>query len=320
MKRVATIALAALLLAGGSSFVASPVVGADPVPGASTDPTPDPTPDATPTPAAETGATPTPEPTATSAPDPTATPTPEPTATPTPAPTPAPTAAPTPVPVATAPPVPPVSTVTSPPRCRVAEIPTKFRAYTDYQRTLLDWLYRLSSNYAPRDLTSVSAAGLTGSGNVRKLVVRDLTAMARAARAAGARLAVESAYRSYGTQVAVFNSWVSRLGYSGAMVSSARAGHSEHQLGTVIDFKSYGASAPWAFGGYDWATSRAGGWMKANAWRYGFVMSYPKGKSAQVCYGYEPWHYRYYGRAIAAAIHKSGATPRVWLWQHGSNQ
>jgi zinc D-Ala-D-Ala carboxypeptidase len=312
MKRVAAVFLAALLLAGGWSFAASPVVGADPVPGASTDPTPDPTPDVTPTP----------EPTPTAAPDPTpvATPEPTPTPAPTPAPTPTPTPVPTPAPVTTAPPVPPVSTLTSPPRCRVAEIPTKFRAYTDYQRTLLDWLYRLSSNYAPRDLTSVSAAGLTGSGSVRKLVVRDLAAMAKAARAAGARLAVESAYRSYTTQVAVFNSWVRRLGYSGAMVSSARAGHSEHQLGTVLDFKSYGAGAPWAFRGYDWATSRAGAWMKANAWKYGFVMSYPKGKSAQVCYGYEPWHYRYYGRAIAAAIHRSGATPRLWLWQHGSNQ
>ncbi len=32
-------------------------------------------------------------------------------------------------------------------------------------------------------------------------------------------------------------------------------------------------------------------------------------------YGYEPWHYRYFGKALAAAIHASGETLRAWLWQ-----
>jgi D-alanyl-D-alanine carboxypeptidase len=321
MPRFATLALAGLLVFGASSFVAvGPTAAADPDPGPIVD-IADPSPTPTPTPDAPGDPTPTPEP---GPADPSATPTPTPTADPepTPAPTPAPTPSPTPMPSPTPSRqlVPPVSTTTSPPTCRVANVPTKFRAYSDYQRTLLDWIYRLSSNYAPRDLTTVSHAGLSGSGSVRKLIIPDLTAMARAARAAGARLAVVSAYRSYGTQVAVFNSWVSRLGYSRALIGSARAGHSEHQLGTVIDFKSYSGSVPWSFGGYDWATSKAGAWMKANAWKYGFVMSYPKGKQSQVCYGYEPWHYRYYGRPIAAAIHNSGATPRYWLWRHGSNQ
>jgi len=151
------------------------------------------------------------------------------------------------------------------------------------------------------------------------LLLPDLAAMARAARAAGAPLAVQSAYRSYKTQVAVFNSWVSKLGFSRALFASARPGHSEHQLGTTIDFRSYGGGPPWSIGGYDWATSKAGAWMKSNAWRYGFVMSYPKSKSSQVCYGYEPWHYRYFGRPIARAIHDIRLTPRSWLCKPGSN-
>ena len=55
--------------------------------------------------------------------------------------------------------------------------------------------------------------------------------------------------------------------------------------------------------------------MEANAWRFGFVMSYPAGKLALTCYGYEPWHYRYVGRDLAAAIHASGRTPRRYLWE-----
>jgi hypothetical protein len=50
-------------------------------------------------------------------------------------------------------------------------------------------------------------------------------------------------------------------------------------------------------------------------------MSYPKGKSPSVtCYGYEPWHYRYVGRAEAADIEASGLTTREWLWQRQPDQ
>ena len=140
--------------------------------------------------------------------------------------------------------------------------------------------------------------------------------MTRSARAAGARLAVQSAYRSYATQVATFNRWVSLDGYARALLASARPGHSEHQLGTTIDFKSYGGIAPWSHG--DWGTTRAGTWLRMNAWAYGFVMSYPKGRRSLTCYTYEPWHYRYVGRAAARAIHDSGSTLREWLWSHGA--
>jgi D-alanyl-D-alanine carboxypeptidase len=147
---------------------------------------------------------------------------------------------------------------------------------------------------------------------VRKLVVADLKAMATAARAAGARLAVQSAYRSYATQRATFDYWVRLHGYAYALKESARAGHSEHQLGTSLDFRSYGGPAPWDV--TDWATTRAGKWMKANAWKYGFILSYPKGKTDVTCYMYEPWHYRYVGRDRAIWVRASGLTLREFLW------
>jgi D-alanyl-D-alanine carboxypeptidase len=54
--------------------------------------------------------------------------------------------------------------------------------------------------------------------------------------------------------------------------------------------------------------------MKAHAWEYGFVMSYPKGKTGVTCYSFEPWHFRYFGRELAARIHASGRTTREYLW------
>ena len=136
--------------------------------------------------------------------------------------------------------------------------------------------------------------------------------MADAARAAGAPIAVASAYRSYATQKVTFQTWVNALGYAKALKVSARPGHSEHQLGLAIDFKSEPGGAPW--NGVDWATTPAGAWMKANAWHYGWVISYPKNKLSTVCYAYEPWHYRYVGRELAASIHASGLTTRAYLW------
>ena len=69
-------------------------------------------------------------------------------------------------------------------------------------------------------------------------MIHDLRAMAAAARRAGKGIAVRSAYRSYAEQKAVFASWVQRVGKRRALLGSARAGHSEHQLGLAIDFRS----------------------------------------------------------------------------------
>ena len=199
------------------------------------------------------------------------------------------------------------------PSCRVADLTTAQRLYGDWSRTVLDTRYRLTRAYGPGDRRSTSTAGLNSGFTVRALVINDLKAMAKAARAAGARLAVQSAYRSYATQVSTFAYWVRVSGYTSALKGSARAGHSEHQLGTTIDFRSYGGSAPWNY--KDWATTKAGKWMKANAWKYGFVMSYPKGKTSVTCYQYEPWHYRYVGKQTAAAVRASGLTLREYLWR-----
>ncbi|CAN5536521.1 hypothetical protein BH20CHL7_BH20CHL7_08750 [soil metagenome] len=205
------------------------------------------------------------------------------------------------------------ATAATVPSCKVADVLTAHRALADWDRAVLDTYHRLSSSHSPKDLRSTSRAGLNGGFYVRSFVIADLKAMATAARKAGALLAVQSAYRSYQTQRATFAYWVRVNGYKSALLASARAGHSEHQLGTTIDFRSYGGSAPWKY--RDWGTTKAGAWLAKHAWKYGFVMSYPKGKTAVTCYKYEPWHYRYVGKARAAEIKASGLTLREVLWR-----
>ena len=205
------------------------------------------------------------------------------------------------------------------PACAYKDIKTRFPWLSQWRKTLVDTRLRVGSKYRPKDLVSVGKANIGGSGKVRQIIIADLKAMTKAARNAGKGIAVRSAFRSYSDQQSVFAGWVAKSGYQDALKYSARPGHSEHQLGTTIDFRSASSqAAPWDYS--DWATSGPGRWMKNNAWKYGFVMSYPKGKFSKVCYGYEPWHYRYVGRTLAEKIHDSGLTPREYLWRHYESQ
>jgi LAS superfamily LD-carboxypeptidase LdcB len=203
------------------------------------------------------------------------------------------------------------------PTCTKGDVLTPYRVTSDWYRSLLDTRLRLPTSYVPGDLVSVSRAGVSGIGRIRRIALNDFGAMARAARLAGARFAVQSAYRSYGTQVSVFWSWAGTMSYRRALLASARPGHSEHQLGTAVDLKTPGGAVPWAY--MDWGRTRPGAWLARNSWRYGWVLSYPRtGSPGQTCYKYEPWHFRYVGRTLAMQIHASGLTPREWLWRSGA--
>lgn len=197
------------------------------------------------------------------------------------------------------------------PACRYDDILTTPRGYAAWSITLVDTILRVPKGYVPPDLVKVSQAGLSGGGQVRAVMIEDLRAMGEAAALADAAIGVQSAYRSYESQKAVFDGWVAQLGYNRALEVSARPGHSEHQLGLAIDFRSDPGGSPFtgSFG-----STPAGKWMKAHGWEYGFIMSYPRGSMDVTCYDFEPWHFRYVGRELAAAIHASGLTLREYLW------
>ena len=204
----------------------------------------------------------------------------------------------------------PVAGIGSLPECKLLDILTVPRGYDDWRTTLVDWNLSLGKDYKPPDLVWVRKGGVFGGGYVRAVVIDDLLAMATAAKKNGTPLVAWSPYRSYKTQVDLFNGYVKGYGYDSAINFSARPGHSEHQTGLAIDFVAVGDKGLTS----DWEVTRTGGWMARNAWKYGWLMSYPKGKQDLVCYHYEPWHYRYYGRDLAKKIHDSGLTPREYLW------
>lgn len=198
------------------------------------------------------------------------------------------------------------------PACTYEDRETPLSGPGDWPYTLLDTVYALPADYAPDDLVSVNEAGFASGLPVRQLIVADLTALKNAADAAGVALEVQSAYRSYSYQESTFAYWAEREGYEAALTSSARPGHSEHQLGTALDFRSADGPPPWDLD--DWRATPEGAWLAENAHRFGFVMSYPAGQEETTCYIYEPWHYRYLGREVAQMVAESGVTLREWLW------
>ncbi|MCC7367662.1 MAG: M15 family metallopeptidase [Chloroflexi bacterium] len=171
----------------------------------------------------------------------------------------------------------------------------------------------LPDGYEPPDLTYY------GGRLVRALIKPDLVAMVEAAGRDNVELAAISAYRSPDEQALAFESAVWRavarertpegtpIDRAEAESRSARfvapPGHSQHQLGTAVDFSSWEnnyALNP------RFAETQAGLWLEQHAWEYGFVLPYPRDGEARSGYAYEAWHYRWIGRDLAAVLQRDG--------------
>ena len=139
---------------------------------------------------------------------------------------------------------------------------------------------------------------------VARPMAHDLEDLLESGNATGLGLAIVSAYRSYGYQVSVHDADVESKGSSAADRVSARPGYSEHQTGLAVDLVTP------AHSGCDleacFASTRAGRWLARQAWRYGFIVRYTPGNRAITGYSPEPWHIRYVGRPLAAAMRKAG--------------
>jgi D-alanyl-D-alanine carboxypeptidase len=199
------------------------------------------------------------------------------------------------------------------PACRIDDVATARASVDDWATSIVDTAWALPEDYVPPDLVPVTRAGIAGGGRIRAIAIADLSALADATARAGRPIAVQSAYRSFDRQAQVFAGWVASNGYDEAVRFSARAGHSEHQLGTAVDLREASGPAPWQV---DFGARPTGKWLQAHAWTYGFVRSYPDGAEDRSCYGSEPWHFRYVGTDEAEAVRRSGLTLREWLWQH----
>jgi LAS superfamily LD-carboxypeptidase LdcB len=167
----------------------------------------------------------------------------------------------------------------------------------------------LPGSYVPPDLTAPNVPLRLSSGSsemqLRQEAAGALQQMFMAASQQNIHLMLASGYRSYDEQVGLYKGYVSTQGQQNADSSSARPGHSEHQLGLAADIEpsSRTCEVETCF-----ADTQEGKWVAANAYKYGFIIRYPKDKDNLTGYEYEPWHVRYVGAALAMQIQQSGQT------------
>jgi D-alanyl-D-alanine carboxypeptidase len=198
-----------------------------------------------------------------------------------------PTASPTP------PPTPPGFDKTA----RSIDDPTSIWVVVDKLRPLTP------PDYVPADLVDTPVPHLNPPA-LRAEAAGAMVAMVAAAKAEGAGgLQLQSAYRSYATQVTVYNGYVASAGKAGADAQSARPGFSEHQSGLAADISALPLTCALAacFG-----QTPQGLWLAANAYRFGYLLRYPADKTAVTGYMYEPWHFRYIGVPLATELHSTG--------------
>ncbi|SDI30908.1 D-alanyl-D-alanine carboxypeptidase [Alteribacillus persepolensis] len=176
-------------------------------------------------------------------------------------------------------------------------------------KALVNREYLLPADYTPEDLV-VPDVAFPFEENHPKKQIREVAAapleelFAKAAEE-GLSLYAVSGFRSYERQEAIFAANVREDGEAAANQYSAKPGQSEHQSGLAMDVSSPSNDLALtdAFG-----ETPEGKWLKTNAYRFGFIIRYPEGKTDITGYQYEPWHLRYVGKEAAQVIHEEEIT------------
>lgn len=157
--------------------------------------------------------------------------------------------------------------------------------------------YPLPKGYVPKNTYNDATGKRYCSDCIDKDAYSEYKQMKADATALGLNIWIQSGYRSYELQETLYNNYVNRDGKLAADTYSARPGYSEHQTGLAFDLNSISD---------DFQYTNEGKWVSENAWRYGFILRYPKSKESITGYKYESWHLRYVGKDLASKLYNNG--------------
>ena len=174
---------------------------------------------------------------------------------------------------------------------------------------LVNKYHKLSNDYVPSDLEKINSKyqWLGRSNELRKDAREAFEKMCEAATKDNIYIYAGSGYRSYQTQLYLYNTYVKRDGFKAAETYSARASYSEHQTGLAMDIANKS--------GFISKNDKEYNWLVKNSYKYGFILRYPEDKENITGYMYEEWHYRYLGTTLAKEVYDSGLTYDEYLAQ-----
>ncbi|MGM0839741.1 MAG: D-alanyl-D-alanine carboxypeptidase family protein [Bacillota bacterium] len=161
--------------------------------------------------------------------------------------------------------------------------------------------------YKPNDLVRPDVPFVFGNQELEKAYLRQeaalqLEKMFADAQSQGILLTAISGYRSYEYQKMLLEREIAQFGEEKAVMAVAPPGQSEHQSGLAMDISSQSNNFQVNI---EFADTKEGKWLAENAYKYGFILRYPKDKVSITQYQYEPWHYRYVGKDAAKVIHEN---------------
>lgn len=161
--------------------------------------------------------------------------------------------------------------------------------------------------YKPTDLVRPDVPFVFGNQELEKAYLRkeaavQLENMFTDAKSQGILLTAISGYRSYEYQKMLLEREIAQFGEEKAVMAVAPPGQSEHQSGLAMDISSQSNNFQVNI---EFADTKEGKWLAENAYKYGFILRYPKDKVSITQYQYEPWHYRYVGKDAAKVIHEN---------------
>ena len=168
---------------------------------------------------------------------------------------------------------------------------------------LVNKYHYVTKDYIPSNLIEVNGLMINKDAyEAYKLMQADI-------QKEGMNIRIISAYRSYDYQENLYNNYLKRERKEIVDTYSARPGYSEHHTGlaididnTKLDFNKFYLTKEFL-------------WMNDNAYKYGFILRYPKDKEEITGYVYEPWHYRYVGKEIALYIKKHNSTYEEYYYE-----
>lgn len=181
---------------------------------------------------------------------------------------------------------------------------TNTKKATNLNKTtlLVNKYYYLTEDYVPENLEEISLSYARSGMQLVHEAKEAFETLSEEAKKEGMNIIAMSSYRSYEYQVDLYNRYVETDGKEAADTYSARAGYSEHQTGLAVDV--YNKELPYT----SFEQTEEFTWMEENAYKYGFILRFPKDKVNITGYQYESWHYRYVGEEVAEYIHKNNLT------------
>ena len=186
--------------------------------------------------------------------------------------------------------------------------------YLNKEYILVNKYYYVGEKYVPENLESLPLSYSRSGMKLTSVAKSALEELINAAKKDNMTILVTSSYRSYEYQVKLYNQYAEENSKEEADTYSARPGYSEHQTGLAVDIhngkKVY----------TDFESTEEFNWMQENAYKYGFILRFPKDKVNETGYIYESWHYRYVGKDIAKYIHKNNISFEEYYAQFIENK